>query len=242
MYEGRKILGLIPARGGSKRLPGKNIKMLLGKPLISWTIEQAIASLYLDKVIVSTEDKRIADIARQSGADVPFLRPMEYATDTASSTEVILHALDFMCEKGEIYDYIALLEPTSPLRRKKDIDKGIEKLIKTSDSDSLVSVGKIHLEHPMITKKVQNGSVIPYMADLPVIYQSQQADKAYFPYGVLYLSKVEAFRKSGTFYADNVTPLFIERWQNYEIDDSVDFMIVEKIMNKYFDELTMEVK
>ncbi|CEO88250.1 acylneuraminate cytidylyltransferase family protein [Syntrophaceticus schinkii] len=126
MYKGKKILGLIPARGGSKGLPGKNIKPLCGKPLIAWAIEQGLASKYLDKVIVSTDDEEIAKVSRSFGAEVPFMRPGELATDAAKTIDVVVHALEFLKQRGGLeFDYLALLEPTSPLRKNGDIDKSI---------------------------------------------------------------------------------------------------------------------
>lgn len=234
MINSKKTLAIIPARGGSKGLPGKNLRPLRGVPLIAWTIKRATESRYLDKVITSTDDAEIAQVAKEAGAEVPFIRPSELATDTATSADVIIHALDEMEARGNSFDYIALLEPTSPLRKPEDIDKGIEKLLASPEKDTLVSLGEVHLEHPMVMKKVEKDIVAPY-ADLPSITQRQEADEAYFPYGVLYLSKVDSFRKSKTFYGDKTLPFFIERWQNYEIDDIVDFMVIEKIMEEYAD-------
>lgn len=232
MYKGKNILGIITARGGSKGLPRKNILNILGKPLIAWTIEQALSSEYLDKVIVSTDDDEIADISKQYDVEIPFMRPKELATDTASISDAILHALRFFEDKGVIYDYIALLEPTSPLRKKEDIDEGIAKLIENPEMDTLVTLGEVHLEHPIIVKKIQKGVVISYTG-LPPIYQRQQADKAYFPYGVLYISKVNSFYETRTFYTEKTISLSLERWQNYEIDDRIDLIVVERVMKEY---------
>lgn len=232
MFDGKKILAIIPARGGSKGLPRKNLLPLSGKPLIAWSIEQALASEYIDRVIVSTDDKEIANVSVEYGADVPFIRPAELATDSASSADVVIHALNFFEGKGEHYDYIALLEPTSPLRKDGDIDRGIIKLIGSPQADSLVSLGEIHLEHPMIVKKVRDGLLLPY-ADLPAIYQRQMADEAYFPYGVLYLTKIYSFYESKAFYTKKTIPLFLDRWQNYEVDDSLDMLVIESVMTRY---------
>jgi CMP-N-acetylneuraminic acid synthetase len=233
MYKKKKILAIIPARGGSKGLPGKNIRKLLGKPLIAWTIEQAKASRYIDKIIVSTDDKKIAQIARKFGAEVPFLRPRHLATDSASSVDVVLHVLNFLAEEGDKYDYIALLEPTSPLRRAGDIDEGIAKLVSSPGALSLVSVGEVHLEHPVFVKKIREGFVIPY-ARLGKAFQRQQTDAAFFPYGVLYLSRVDSLFLHRTFYTHQTLPLLIQRWQNYEIDDGLDFMVIERLMKQYY--------
>ena len=123
MYNNKKILAIIPARGGSKGLPGKNIKPLCGKPLIGWSIEQAQASEYIDEIFVSTDSSEIAAVAESFGVKVPFLRPSELATDTSPSSAFVLHTINYYRSKGHEFDYILLLEPTSPLRKKGDIDE-----------------------------------------------------------------------------------------------------------------------
>lgn len=231
MINGKTVLAFIPARGGSKGLPGKNIKELCGKPLIAWSIEQAFKSKYVDKVFVSTDSEEIANIAKESGANVPFLRPVELATDDSPTSDAIIHALEQLSLQGESYDYVALLEPTSPLRKPNDIDDAINLIVQNTGADCLVSVGEVHMEHPIIVKKIdEKGFVTPYMSNITKIHQRQQADEAYFPYGVVYISKVSEFKKKQTFYTEKTIPYFIERWQNYEIDDQLDFYIVEQIM------------
>lgn len=234
MYKNKEILALIPARGGSKGLPGKNIKLLLGKPLIAWTIEQALDSKYLDKVIVSTDDQKIAAISKKYGAEVPFLRPKELARDDSPTIDTILYVLNYFGQKKIFFDYLALLEPTSPLRKREDIDNGIKKLIDNEKiANSLVSVGEIALESPFISKKVdKNGYVKPfYEKKKMAATRRQDLPKAYFPYGVIYLSKIDALKKYKTFYQKKTLPLFIKRKQNYEIDDMYDLICVEAILN-----------
>jgi len=232
MYKGKTILALIPARGGSKGLPGKNIITLIDRPLVAWSIEQALASSCIDKVVVSTESPEIASIACRYGAQTPFLRPQELATDNAGSIDVILHALDYFKGNHEYFDYLALLEPTSPLRKVSDVDNAMKELIKQSSiADSLVSVGEIRLESPYIAKVINNG----YVSNLvkkrgKKIFQRQQLPKAYFPYGVIYASKVKALEDKRTFYQKRTIPYFIERWQNYEIDDIYDFICISAIL------------
>ena len=144
---------------------------------------------------------------------------------------MILHALDEFALRGETFEYVALLEPTSPLRKKGDLDRAISKCIDNPAADALVSIGAVHMEHPAIVKKINNwGFVTPYVDDSPIIYQRQQADEAFFPYGVIYLSKVEKFRETKSFYTPYTIGYEIERWQNYEIDDEFDFACVESIM------------
>lgn len=238
MYRNKTILGLIPARGGSKGIVRKNIKLLLGKPLVAWTIEQALASKYLDKVIVSTDDVEIAKVSKEYGAEVPFIRPPKLATDSSKVVDTILHALDFFDEKSLKFDYLALLEPTSPLRKSSDIDKSIEKLIDNENiAESLISVGEIILEHPMYSKKIdKEGYVVPFLKMKEVVPIRQALPKVYFPYGVIYISKVPAIRKSKSVYPDRILPFFIERWQCYEINDIWDFICVETILKKIKEE------
>jgi len=232
MIQGRLILGLIPARGGSKGLPKKNIRLMGGKPLIAWTIEQAKASRYLDTVLVSTDSEEIAAVARQAGAVIPFMRPAELAQDDSPTADAVVHAIEQFAQEGKRFDYIVLLEPTSPLRKPADIDKAIELIIARPEADCLVSVGEVHMEHPLIVKRIQeNGFLTPYMPDTRKIHRRQQADPAYFPYGVVYISKVPEFLKNRTFYSEKTVPYLIERWQNYEIDDEIDFLIVEQLAN-----------
>jgi len=232
MYKKKRILGLIPARGGSKGLPGKNRLPLSGKPLIAWTILQGLASKYIDDVIVSTDDKKIAQISMRYGADVPFMRPDKLATDTATSLDVVFHALDHLSGIGKEYDYVALLEPTSPLRKKGDLDNAIRNLIdSTNKAKCLVSLGKIALEHPMYAKKIEkNGYVLPYFTVSGKYLRRQDLPTAYFPYGVIYLSSVPALRQNKSFYQKKILPYVIERWQNYEVDDIYDFKFIETII------------
>jgi CMP-N,N'-diacetyllegionaminic acid synthase len=233
VYKGKKILGIIPARGGSKGIPGKNIKNLNGQPLISYTINAARKAKYLSRTIVSTDSREISSIAKEYGAEVPFLRPGNISEDNSPSSATVIHALDYYRELGTNYDYIALLEPTSPLRKNDDIDNAIVRLINNSSADSLVSVGEVHMEHPMIIKKIVSGFVSSYIDNLKMIHQRQQADVAYFPYGVIYLAKVNVFRDEKSFYLKKTIPFLIERWQNYEIDDLVDFEIAQLLFSKY---------
>lgn len=232
MYKDRKILGLIPARGGSRGLPGKNVKPLLGKPLIAWTVEQARAAELLDRVMVDTDSPQIAEAAKAAGAQVPFLRPAELALDTSPVIDTVLHVLEVFEKEGERYDYLALLEPTSPLRKPGDIDRGIRMLIgRESEASSLVSVGEIALEHPLYAKKISPaGLVQAYGGDTCALRQA--LPKAYFPYGVLYLSRAAAIREHHAVYPEPVLAMTVERWQNYEINDIWDFLCVETVMKE----------
>ena len=140
MIKGKTVLAVIPARGGSKRLPRKNCLLLQGKPLIVYSIEAAKESVYIDEVVVSTDDEEIASLARQAGASVPFLRPAELSTDEASSVDVVAHALNYyQVNEKKLFDYVVLLQPTSPLRTAAHINQALE-LLKEKKADAIVSV------------------------------------------------------------------------------------------------------
>jgi CMP-N,N'-diacetyllegionaminic acid synthase len=227
-----RVLALIPARGGSKGLPGKNLRPLAGKPLLEWSIEQGLAAPEITHLIVSTDDPNIANVARSCGADVPFLRPAEISTDNSPTSTAVIHALDFLAASGEEYDAILLLEPTSPLRAPGDISRAIRTLAAAWDrADSVVSVGEIHTESPFVAKTISTNGYIAPLLPPSGLTRRQDLPTAYFPYGVAYLTKVAAFRKTPTFYQQATLPLLIDRWQNFEIDDAADFVCVEAVMH-----------
>lgn len=228
MIHNRSVIAIITARAGSKGLPGKNTRLLCGKPLITWTIEKALRSPYIDVVVVSTDGEEIATIAKDAGAEVPFLRPPELATDTATSYDVIRHALAHYTPRQ--FDYTILLEPTSPLREDDDIDRVLEALDEERDRfDSIVTLGKVH-EHPSIMKKLQEKVVLPLVENLAMAGRRQDASPAFFPYGVAYAAKTDVLLAENTFYTKRCMGFPIQRYQNYEIDDLYDFLCVEAVM------------
>lgn len=231
MIDGKKVLALIPARGGSKGLPGKNIRPMCGKPLIAWSIQKAKLSKYLDMVLVTTDSPEIGDVARRHGAHVPFLRPAELATDKSSTYDAIRHALDFLRrEEGLAFDYIVLLEPTSPLREDDDVDRMLELLSASSAAfDSIISVGEVD-EHPSIVRRVKGKALEPFCPELQQTTRRQDNELAYFPYGVAYIAKTEALLAENTFYTRRSTYFKIKRYQNYEIDDIYGFLCAESVM------------
>lgn len=231
MINEKTVLGLIPARGGSKGLPGKNIKEICNKPLIAWTIEKAKKSGCLDVVLVSTDDPDIAAIAREYGAYVPFLRPAELATDTATTFAVVEHALTYMknSENCEFF-YTVLLEPTSPLREDDDIDNMLKQLDRRADVfDSLVSVGEVS-EHPSIMKRLVGERIEQFCAELQLTGRRQDNEPAYFPYGLGYVVKTASLLEEKTFYTNRCTYYSVKRYQKYEIDDLYDFICVKNVM------------
>jgi len=230
MYKDKRILAIIPARGGSKGLPGKNIKLLNGKPLIGWTIEQALASKYIDEIFVSTDSRKIADVAETFGIRVPDLRPKELATDTASSMDFILYTLHLLEKRGEKFTYIVLLEPTSPLRDATDIDHAIEKLSDTDEAESIVGVCKTEAVHPAFLTTINQGFLAPYTNEMKAV-RRQDLEDLYFFEGSVYVSSVEALLKRKSFYHEKSLPYIVPKWKSFEIDDFIDFKIIETLMD-----------
>lgn len=233
MFNNQKVLAIVTARGGSKGLPGKNIKVLNGKPLVVWTLLSIKESKYIDNTYISTDDNEIAQVCIDNGFAVPDLRPDYLATDAASSMDVVRYSIEKMRLHGQEFDYLILLEPTSPLRKKGDLDAMIELAVNNPEADGVISVGSVHPEHPSIVKRInKNGYIQPYSDNIKLTNRRQDEDEALFPYGVGYLIKVKRFMDTNTIYTDFMLPYIIERWQNYEIDDIYDFRCIEAIMKE----------
>jgi CMP-N,N'-diacetyllegionaminic acid synthase len=230
VIDGRRVIAIIPARGGSKGLPSKNLRPLCGVPLIGWSIRKALQSHHLDCVMVSTDSPEIANVAAGLGAEVPFQRPAELAGDASSTYDVIRHALDHYRQADRTFDYTLLLEPTSPLREDGDIDAVIEQLDAHRDAfDSIVTLGRVN-EHPSIMKRLVGLRIEPFAPELPAAARRQDQAPAYFPYGVAYAAKTAVLLDENTFYTRRCMGHAIRRHQNYEIDDLHDFLCVEAVM------------
>lgn len=233
MISQKSVLAIIPARGGSKGLPGKNIKKLCGKPLVAWPIHAAKSSLYVDKIIVSTDDPQIADIARREGAEVPFLRPEKLAADDSTTISVIVHAINFLSELGETFEYCILLEPTSPLTESYDIDNAFELLESMrTKADSIVGVSEVIATHPVFDVTInQEGLITPYVGeDFSGAVRRQDIEKLYFFEGSLYISDVKTLLERQTFYHSRTLPYIVPKWKAFEVDDMVDLICIEAIM------------
>lgn len=233
MIEGHKVLALVPARHGSKGLPLKNIRPLHGKPLLAWPVEAALASRYVDRVIVSTDSEDFAALARAAGAEVPFLRPPQLAVDTTPSIDVILHAINTLANSGEHYDYLILLEPTSPLTGTADINRALENLITlSSQADSIVGVTAMVSAHPAFAVSVAaDGLIRPYaVAHFCQMPRRQDTEPLFSLDGSLYASTVEALRRERSFYHERTLPYVTPRHKSFEIDDLIDFICIEAIL------------
>jgi len=233
VVNGKKCLALIPARGGSKGLPRKNITKLCNLPLIGWPIRAARRSKYVDEIIVSTDDEEIASTAVRLGARVPFIRPYELATDTASTSSVVEHALSFVMNRGDVVDYIILLEPSSPLTDHDDIDKACEMLESQRDiADSIVGVSKAVASHPVFDVTInEKGLIQPFFSDnFSSAKRRQDIADIYFFDGSLYISDSSVFLEKKSFYHNRTIPYIVPRWKSIEIDDILDLICAEAIM------------
>jgi len=224
VYKNKKILAVIPARGGSKEIPRKNIRLLAGKPLIAYTIEAALKSKYVDKVIVSTEDIEISQISEQYGAEV-VKRPEKLARDETPTLSVIQHVVRRLKEK---YDIIVALQPTSPLRDEKDIDAAID-LFGKHGTDSLVSVCEVE-HHPYWMVRVTNGKVEPFVKTDKEYPRRQDLPKLYRFNGAIYIAKKDILMKENKIFGKNATAFIMPLEKSIDIDTELDFKLAEILM------------
>ena len=223
------ILAIIPARGGSKGIPGKNIKLLAGKSLITYSIEAAIKSKYVNKVIVSTDDEEIEHISKKYGAEV-IKRPNELAQDDSPTIDAVFHVINTLEKNGYFADIVVLLQPTSPLRTLEDVNKAINLFIKNKDKcDSLVSV--CEFDHsPYWSLKVENGYLKPNFGEDYFKMRRQELSKLYMPNGSIFISKKQSLLKSKSFYNGNVIPYVMKVEESIDIDTILDFKFAELIL------------
>ena len=229
-----RILAIIPVRGGSKGVPGKNIKLLGGKPLLAYTSELALQSKYLTEVIVSTEDEPIGEVAKSLGVQVPFMRPMALAQDDTPTIDVLIHALEWYKNQTIFFDAVCLLQVTSPIRTLEFLDKAIEKFI-ISGCDSLVSVLKVpHEYNPHWTFEVNaEGNLKIATGEAEIIPRRQELPTAYHRDGSIYITKTDVLLKEHSLYGKSTA--FIESDPDFyvNIDTMEDWEKAEEmIQNK----------
>jgi CMP-N-acetylneuraminic acid synthetase len=220
------ILALIPARGGSKGLPRKNILPVGGKPLIAWRIESALACNAIDRVIVSTDDEEIADVARRFGADVPFLRPPEIAQDETPMLDVTLHLLDWLTEDA---DYLLLLQPTSPLCGADDLQNAIT-LARQKNANAVVSVAEVS-KHPYWMKTINpDGYLQNFLPEAQTPIRRQDLPVAYALNGAIYLIRPEILRAERTFVPAQTLPYIMPPERSLDVDSAWDLQLVNLIL------------
>tara|TARA_B110000444_G_C18793339_1_gene573578 strand:- start:489 stop:1217 length:729 start_codon:yes stop_codon:yes gene_type:complete len=232
MINKKKVVVLIPARSGSKGLKNKNILNLKGNPLVHYPIAAAKDSSYVDRIIVSTDSEKIGDIAKSHGAEVPFLRPSNLASDTTLSSEVIIHMLETLNSELADFEYLLLLEPTSPLTTGDDIDKALIKLDSNNKFTALTSVAKIESNHPEYCLSIDENKIQPYKRKFPgKAIRRQEIEDLYFLDGSLYLSRIKSFIETKSFYHEKTLPFIVPYWKSFEIDTYLDLVCIEAIMN-----------
>lgn len=226
MYKDKKILALIPARGGSKGIPNKNITDLAGKPLIAYSIDACKGSRFIDDIVVSTDSEKIATIARTLGADVPFMRPEELAMDTSKTLDAVLHAVSELKKQGREYDSIVLIQPTQPLRTSEDIDGAIETYYINNEQD-VVSVCEVS-EHPLLMRTLKEGVLVPLL-DKSSTCRRQDMDKYYKVNGCVYVNSVNNLNENTSF-NDNLIPYVMDRSHSVDIDEPADLKYAEVVI------------
>lgn len=225
MIEGRRVLAVIPARGGSKGLPGKNIRSLAGKPLIAWSIACAHQSSYIDRCIISTDDPVIAQVSREWGGDVPFLRPVELAQDDTPGIAPILHALD----QVQGYDLVVLLQPTSPLRLASDIDGCLERLL-ASGAPACVSVTPADQSPYWMYTLTEQGKMEPVLPSSERDIPRQALPEVYVLNGAVYVAEVLWLQRSRTFLTEETVAFVMPRERSVDIDTLDDLELADRLM------------
>ena len=226
------MIAIIPARGGSKGLPGKNIRMLNGKPLISYTIEAAMKSEKISEVIVSTDDLNIAEISKKYGARVPFIRPASLSGDDASAIDVYIHAIEALIkERKDRIDKFLVLLPTAPLRNDKHIDEAIM-LFKKAQAFSLISVCEAETPPSWYCKVDENTRLFNAGFDQSKALSNRQDNcKYYVPNGAIYILDYQGLKETGTYYSDNTIAYMMRREDSIDIDDLIDFQFAEFLIS-----------
>ena len=226
MYKGKTFLAIVPARGGSKGIPYKNIALVNGKPLISYTLEAAKASKYIDMIYVSTEDEKIAHVVNEAGFEV-LKRPKELAGDTTKTIEVLV---DIVKKLEKDYDYLVLLQPTQPLREGWHIDEAIEKMIDNCYS-SLVSISPVS-KHPVLIRSVSDDNKVKQLLNMSSTVRRQDFEKYYIVNGAIYINNIKDINID-TSLNDNEFGYIMDEKYDLDIDEPLDLFIFEKRVQEY---------
>lgn len=228
-----RTLAIIPARGGSKRLPGKNIKQLFDKPLIAWTIEFALSVPFFEEIQVSTDCAEIATICAAYGVEVTRLRPAELATDEASSVDVVIDVLNWRHSGGVKFDAVALLQPTTPVRFMERWSSA-QNLLSSSDCEGVIGVSAAETHPYLIFRDSADGFLEPWVTNSSELTRSQDYPPAYAVNGALYLVKVDAFVEQRTFFPKKSrSVLCTEMVENIDIDTSLDWCVAEMAIKNW---------
>jgi len=226
------MLAIIPARGGSKGLPGKNTKLLNEKPLISHSIQAALKSKLISRVVVSTDDDEIANIARECGADVPFIRPLALAEDTSMVMDTYFYTVDRLAKESNqtIESFVALL-PTVPLRLPEDIDSAISVFLQNA-ADSVVSVTDAPVPVQWYRKIGDDGILSDYLPEFNAVINRQELEQTYVPNGAIYVFCTERLRETRQYYMEKTYPYIMPRERSADIDEPLDFEWADFLMQR----------
>lgn len=230
--EEKKIIAVIPARSGSKSVIDKNIRMMNGHPMLSYSIQHALKSKHINRVIVSTDSEKYAKIAREYGAEVPFIRPAEYATDTALDIDVFEHALRFLKEtEGYVPDIVVHLRPTYPIRNVDDIDRMIEIMIDNNDVDAVRCIAPAKETPYKMWRKGENGKILPLLSDIEEAYNMprQQLPAVYMQNACIDCIRATVITEQHSMTGKNIYGY--EMSDNYDIDTEEEFLRAEQAMN-----------
>ena len=228
MIEGKRVLAVIAARGGSKGLPRKNVLNAGGKPLIAWSIEAAKGSRFIDRTVLSSEDAEIIEVAKRWGCEVPFVRPAELATDEAPIEDALIHALD---QIGESFDYVVLLQPTSPLRRATDIDEAIE-TCHASGAPACVSVA-VPAKSPYWMFTVdEKGRMRRLIETAGPTHRRQDLPPVFAANGAVYVMAVPGFRESGKIYSPEAVAHVMAPERSLDVDSAIDLALLGALLEK----------
>lgn len=230
MYKGKKILAIIPARGGSKGVPLKNIINVGGNPLLYYSIECGKNSKYIDRTIISTDDYRIKEVAERLGGDVPFMRPLELALDTSKTIEAIVHAVVTLKKLGEEYDYVVILQNTVPLRKAWHVDEAIEQIV-SSDENGLVSVTEVD-DHPILMRTLKENNTLENLLPMNSTVRRQDFPKYYKVDGAIAIQKLDENFGLNTSINDGKLGYIMEEKYTVDIDNYRDIKIVEYYLEK----------
>lgn len=227
MIGGRSVLTIVTARGGSKALPGKNVKDLRGRPLLSYTLEAAQASQYVDRVVVSTDSEQIASVARAHGGEVPFLRPPDLATDLARQEDAVLHAMRWVEDDAGSYDYVVLLAPTHPLRSGADVDAVLEHLVRNDAARAVVTV--VPADHPpyIVNTLPADGSMKGFVSDEHKFKNRQEFPPFYKISGSVCAAEWAHFRAEQSFLTDDTHAVVVDPVRGHDINTATDFAMAE---------------
>lgn len=233
----KKILGIIPARAGSKRIPNKNLNLLGDKPLIQYTIEAGINSSKIDRLVLTTDDKNIIELASKFDIEIPFVRPDELSGDTSSSYDVVIHCLNWLSKNYNYHpDAVMLLQPTCPFRDSYDIDNAIEEYLNSS-KESLISASKV-FQHPCDCFKIVDGKI--QFADAPI--KGREFPEYYFDSGAIYITSVNFLKDRKIFFDESPIIFNMSKEHSIDIDEFFELRVADSLIhykknNRYIEEV-----